>query len=497
MKQIRKPKYSWAQWGVLTFLMGVGLVMSDHQAQVEALEFQNSHLGTFEGKTIFTTSSQTGVQPTLDIEIKNQDGTLRQYNTSSGSLAIPNTQEGATVKSAILRGQTLVNLFKNKIAYRDTNKFTYVEEGDKIQATFKSGYTNGWIGFSFNNNIPFEIGKTYTAINEFYSCDDKLKTFSLVIGNKSFTNDQPVIGINKLKITIPSDYAKGTNWMYYSVDNINTGTTTFSSNLLILEGDYTQEDIPYFEGIQTVKVPVLTITNGEPEQIKNEQGQWIPNPAFQSTAITFEEEVILRSNGGVYDELDLMTGKLTQRLDENNEVLTKPIVRTVKMKAEPIFNAINQADVSVVGEVKATIASVTLPTAPLSFVLDPNKEPSQQFIASEFSLTNESQAPLTIELKEFVQTTDIFNDVTPDYYDEWENLTKEESKNIALGLVPRESESWLTFNPGVYYVAKTSNEVLGRVKSQSTVDFSFTALHGQAFDQLPNPQYRLTFVFGF
>ena len=165
------------------------------------------------------------------------------------------------IKSAILKGQTLVNLFKNKNTYRDTSKFIYVEEDDKIQVTFKDGITNGWMGFSFKENVPFEIGKTYTVMNELYKCDDQLNGFNISLGNKSFTSTKPVIGINKLKIIIPSDYTEGTNWMYYNVNNTNNSATIFSSNLLILEGDYTQEDIPYFTGMQSVKTPVLTTSN--------------------------------------------------------------------------------------------------------------------------------------------------------------------------------------------------------------------------------------------
>ena len=165
------------------------------------------------------------------------------------------------IKSAILKGHTSVNLFKNKVTHRDTAKFIYVEEGDKIQATFKDGVTNGWMGFSFKENVPFEIGKTYTVMNELYKCDDQLGSFNISLGNKRFNNGEPVIGINKLKIIIPSDYTEGTNWMYYDVSNTNNSATIFSSNLLILEGDYTQEDIPYFEGMQSVKMPVLTTSN--------------------------------------------------------------------------------------------------------------------------------------------------------------------------------------------------------------------------------------------
>ena len=222
-------------------------------------------------------------------------------------------------KSAILKGQTLVNLFKNKVTHRDTGKLIYVEEGDKIQATFKDGVTNGWIGFSFKENVPFEIGKTYTVMNELYKCDDQLGSFNISLGNKTFSNTKPVIGINKLKIIIPSDYTEGTNWMYYNVSNTNNSATIFSSNLLILEGDYTQEDIPYFTGMQSVKMPVLTTSNED---------------GTKTNILTVNEDVTLRSNGSVYDELDLLTGKLTQRIDEDGSVLTQEVVKTVDLNIQ-------------------------------------------------------------------------------------------------------------------------------------------------------------------
>ena len=43
------------------------------------------------------------------------------------------------------------------------------------------------------------------------------------------------------------------------------------------------------------------------------------------------EDVTLRSNGDVYDELNLLTGRLTQRIDENNEVLAQEVVKTVDL----------------------------------------------------------------------------------------------------------------------------------------------------------------------
>lgn len=60
----------------------------------------------------------------------------------------------------------------------------------------------------------------------------------------------------------------------------------------------------------------------------NEVSQYEP---FKSNILTVNEDVTLRSNGSVYDELDLLTGKLTQRIDENGGVLSQEIVKTVDL----------------------------------------------------------------------------------------------------------------------------------------------------------------------
>ena len=52
---------------------------------------------------------------------------------------------------------------------------------------------------------------------------------------------------------------------------------------------------------------------------------------FKSIILTVNEDVTLRSNGSVYDELDLLTGKLTQRIDEDGSVLTHEVVKTVDL----------------------------------------------------------------------------------------------------------------------------------------------------------------------
>lgn len=52
---------------------------------------------------------------------------------------------------------------------------------------------------------------------------------------------------------------------------------------------------------------------------------------YKSNILTVNEDVTLRSNGSVCDELDLLTGKLTQRIGEDGGILTQEVVKTVDL----------------------------------------------------------------------------------------------------------------------------------------------------------------------
>ena len=83
--------------------------------------------------------------------------------------------------------------------------------------------------------------------------------------------------------------------------------------------EYGEEPTYYEEYKQTltsVKMPVLTTSNED---------------GTKTNILTVNEDVTLRSNGNVYDELDLLTGKLTQRIDEDGSVLTQEVVKTVDL----------------------------------------------------------------------------------------------------------------------------------------------------------------------
>lgn len=582
MKSVQKQSKKVISWGVFTFLMGIGLVFNTNPAKAETINFSHSYLGTFEGSTTFATSSHTGIQPGLSIETKSPYGSGSYYETRSGSLTLKDTREGATIKNAALKGQTLVNLAKNKSC---NSKNAVCEINIPVKPNTKYIVFGAYsVDPSFTHGALILSSSVYVESANGYN-GDSLYTATVTNGRGTEYRKRSA------DLSEPLIFTTKSTERYLHLRSGNSGTSyLLYDNMMIFEYQEGMEnwDISYFEGMRSVQAPSLTITGKNlvnPDEVKNydiidETGKEYPNPLvfntgfipiekdknytarfysegetdgyiylyyydvnkvylgntktsdakylrakrivsregialdevkfqieegsiatpyepYQVNTLKFKESITLRSKGEVYDEIDLMTGKLTQRIGEKNEILAEPIVRWVKILSSPIFGQIKQADLSIKGEILPTIVSVTVPTAPLSFVLNPNEEPERQFVASEFSLTNESQIPITIELKEFTQLTDTMEDVLPDHFEDWGDLSLSESRSMALGLVPQESESWLWCQPGPYYVADTGSKVIGRVKRKSTVDFKFTALHGQAFGHNLNPQYRLTFIFDF
>lgn len=52
---------------------------------------------------------------------------------------------------------------------------------------------------------------------------------------------------------------------------------------------------------------------------------------YKSNILTVNEDVTLRSNGDICDELNLLTGQLTQRIGEDGVVLSQEVVKTVDL----------------------------------------------------------------------------------------------------------------------------------------------------------------------
>ena len=218
----------------------------------------------------------------------------------------------------------------------------------------------------------------------------------------------------------------------------------------------------------------------------------------------------LYGNGGtLYLIIDNSSNKLLgntinnlkMHLSQNPITVQYPLkeksIKTVTLNSTYYFKPVNTREILVEGSIMPLICSVTTPTDPLSFVLNPNAEGEDQFIAPDFTITNQTKASVSVELKQFKQVTDVLNDVLPNKYVDWSGLNKTQSKDIALALVPQPSEGWESLLEGPRYVADDSNYEIGEIKAKSSVDFTFTAKHGSAFIESLSPRYRLVLVFDF
>lgn len=152
------------------------------------------------------------------------------------SFYAPNTLE-KPVKSAILKGNTLVNIVNN---------------GNWAQG--------GPYGDLFTQNISIKKGQIYTVIGkteESDIIDDSQSAPALRICTGTNNSGTSLLFIQQSDVVIKQTFTNNEN------DTIHIrffNQRTNYKKLMIIEGDHTQEDIPYFEGMQSVKMPVLRTT---------------------------------------------------------------------------------------------------------------------------------------------------------------------------------------------------------------------------------------------
>lgn len=139
------------------------------------------------------------------------------------------------IKSAILSGNTLVNLSCLKDINMQQNQTVKIST-----ETVKKGTVYTFKFFVSKNNeaqrirIRFYNGASLGVLSDYNIVD----------------------GLNNLKVTTKTEE----ECIYFSISNLSSEINI--QDFIILEGDYTNQDIPYFEGMQSVKLPVLmTYTN--------------------------------------------------------------------------------------------------------------------------------------------------------------------------------------------------------------------------------------------
>ena len=195
-------------------------------------------------------------------------------------------------KSAILKGQTLVNV----VSDQGFGGNAMIYEARFIDSRFNTAET--FTIFVFNPNI------TTIKVGLFESATSRWAR-----------EDQCIVNNNKRVVyTVPANYY--CTYVGFQVNRANDATG-FEISLVIVSGDKSILEIEnYFDGMKTVKMPGLKTTNED---------------GTKTNILTVNEDVTLRSNGSVCDELDLLTGRLTQRIGENNEVLAQEVVKTVEL----------------------------------------------------------------------------------------------------------------------------------------------------------------------
>ena len=200
---------------------------------------------------------------------------------------ISNTIE-APVKRAILKGQTLVNFAQNEQGGSGVSDIKLTEG----RLTWTAQWEWEKLYFVVNGKPNTKYIIKYQSINE-----------NIGIFHRPETTDPHsgwVETISASNQTITT-YNEGT--FVVSLENASVSSDLWIQDFMIIEYQEGMEnwDIPYFEDMQSVKMPVLTTSNED---------------GTKTNILTVNEEVELRGIGNVKDELNLLTGELTQRIGE-------------------------------------------------------------------------------------------------------------------------------------------------------------------------------------
>ena len=546
------------KFGLFIAIVSGQFAVNDLKSTVEATQVSSSHIGTFKGGTTFIATSESEVSPGLFIEVVDQEGNLTQYESEEGLITIPNTIEGAYVTQAKLLGKTkykdvdtneildewevgrnlkLISVKKPQLKMTGKNLFNGKLEIGSM--SFSTGEHNPNWSKKYATSLPFPVEPntdyTFSGGYGVYSHSDYKfvlfdKEMNFIKGTslQSFTTTSDTayvkIQVPCLENTIPDNVQLEYGKSPTQFETFKTNQLSTESNIELHGINSVRDSLDLVTGEQTVWTTKITWNGTEDWKIPGNWslGETTPfalNYSYRSGS-SFVADFFKPVTSGLStldaEGFSLLSGvraairvSNTKASDVDSfknwlelnpmtvihKIGDNALTNKIKIISNYKFETIIDRDVAINGDISPTIISIMVPTTTLSFVLYPNQEKEKQFIAPTFTISNENYAPLTIELKEFEQISNVFNDVSPDYYESWEGLTQEQSKNIALALIPKASDGWVTLNESAYHVANGSNQQIGTIKGKSSVELTFSALHGISFSESLNPQYKLTFVF--
>ena len=206
---------------------GVETQLADYEQEIT--DIKNQYDKELYSPTITVTNTsivKTGQGDTLDYSASVEDG---------------------VAKSAILKGCTLVNILTKPITnHTFTTGMANTQNTTQLQANKK------YIAFIDIANVTNEATGIYIRIHNTIPNGNALV---LPIKDEKFT-----VGLHKLIFTMPSSSYNEFEIMIGFVRNAEA-TVTYNYAMVIEYQDGMENwDIPYFEGMQSVKMPVLTTT---------------------------------------------------------------------------------------------------------------------------------------------------------------------------------------------------------------------------------------------
>lgn len=190
----------------------------------------------------------------VDYAVKTAIGEFNYLDYEGQHITANNSIEGHT-KSAILKGNTLVNLIGQP---HSISQF-WEEDERNYHLNLLSGNGQPTITYKLLHTLP--ANNTYTLFIKMSNFEKGILHINLRNSiNNADSSNQGYFGVNGwqkivFKTTAESSYIR--MFPRNGTDNVYS----ISKQFILLEGDYTNKDVPnYFEGMQSVKMPVLTTT---------------------------------------------------------------------------------------------------------------------------------------------------------------------------------------------------------------------------------------------
>ena len=263
-------------------------------------------------------------------EPSSQDVVLPYEFEDGQYITINDTKESGAL-GVELKGQTLVNLAENSTAYAvgsgsgDNRRVTKNGKSTKVEivgeevscvVVFDSNYQ-----LKANTKYTITFDSITTGFENTMAIGFHSNEGSYAISTRVITTNN---GKNKIVLSTPSE-SEIVGVTVGSHGIIPIGSTIQISNMIVLEGDYTNIDIPYFEGMTSCKMPILrnvgkNLFDGEITMVNGATNLEVFNNSYSWTVTGWNQ-------GGYFEIPVSNVSQLSMSLKRHDDTsITKPYI---------------------------------------------------------------------------------------------------------------------------------------------------------------------------